>query len=131
MQTTAKPIEPFDISLSAEFWSASDYIQDALNYAHNSHDLNDVFRLIVAGEAQFWRGKDAGLVTEIITYPKRRTLRFWLAGGNLETLRQLEKDAIEWSKGWGCVSCEIIGRRGWVRSLEGFKEAATLMVKDY
>ena len=103
-QTTAKPIDPFDISLSAEFWAAEQYLSAALEFAHNSHDLNDVFRLIIDGDAQFWRAPDAGLVTEIIDYPKRRTLRFWLAGGNLETLKGLERDAIEWAKtNWGCV----------------------------
>tara|TARA_B100000161_G_C33424335_1_gene357068 strand:- start:259 stop:702 length:444 start_codon:yes stop_codon:yes gene_type:complete len=130
-RTTANPIDPFDISLSAEFWAAGPFLKAALEYAHNSHDLNDVFRLIIAGDAQFWKAEDAGLVTEIIDYPKRRTLRFWLAGGNLESLKTLEQNAIEWSRQFGCVSSEIIGRRGWVRSLEGYEEAATVMVKDF
>jgi hypothetical protein len=29
------------------------------------------------------------------------------------------------------VACEIIGRRGWVRALEGYQEAATVGVKEY
>ena len=90
-----------------------------------------MFATILRGDAQFWPAEDAGLVTEVIDYPQRRTLRFWLAGGNLETLQELEAAAIEWSKRWDCVACEIIGRRGWVRALEGYEEAATVGVKEY
>jgi len=93
--------------------------------------MADVFASVIRGDAQFWFAEDAGLVTEVISYPRRRTLRFWLAGGNIETLKELEEQAIEWSKGYNCVACEIIGRRGWVRALDGYEEAATVGVKSY
>lgn len=131
MQTIHKPTDPSDTSLSAEWAHCHPFIEAALKHAHNSHKMSDVFKAIVEGDAQFWAAKDAGLVTEIISYPQRRTLRFWLAGGNLETLQELEESAIEWSKAWGCVACEIIGRRGWVRALDGYHEAATVGVKEY
>jgi hypothetical protein len=117
--------------LLAEWSRCGDYIEDALEYAEFSHTLEDVLRVVLAGDAQFWPQDDAALVTEIIDYPQRRTLRFWLAGGNLETLQELEIGAIEWSRLWGCTASEIIGRRGWVRALNGYKEAATVGVKTY
>jgi len=120
------------MSSSVDEWRrCSRWIEDALEYAHGSHTLNDVWDAVERGHAQFWPAKDAGLVTEIIDYPQRRTLRFWLAGGDLETLRVLEDEAIEWSKQWGCTACEIIGRRGWVRALDGYEEAGTIGVKSY
>ena len=131
MRVTHKPIAPSDTSLSAKWSACSKYIEDALEHAHGSHKIGDVFGTVLKGDAQFWHSEDAGLVTEIIDYPQRRTLRFWLAGGNLETLKEMEADAIAWSKTWDCTACEIIGRRGWVRALEGFDEAATVGVKNY
>jgi hypothetical protein len=131
MQITRKPIEPSDTSLSDRWQHCTPFIAAALEYAHGSHNLVDVFNAVIKGDAQFWPAEDAGLVTEIIEYPRRRTLRFWLAGGSLETLQELEANAIEWSKQWDCVACEIIGRRGWVRALEGYQEAATVGVKEY
>jgi hypothetical protein len=129
--TILRPIELSDTSLLAEWERCGDYIEDALEYAEFSHTLEDVLRVVLAGDAQFWPRDDAALVTEIIDYPQRRTLRFWLAGGNLKTLQKLEIGAIEWSRLWGCTACEIIGRRGWVRALNGYKEAATVGVKTY
>lgn len=131
MPTTPKPIEPTDIWLSAEWERCSGFMQDALKYAQNSHTLDDVLRLVLVGDAQFWPADKAALVTEIIDYPQRRTLRFWLAGGDLETLLGLEKEAMEWSKHWNCVASEIVGRRGWMRALDGYEIAATVGVKHY
>ena len=120
------------MSSSVDEWRrCSRWIEDALEYAHGSHTLDDVWDAVERGDAQFWPAEYAGLVTEMIDYPQRRTLRFWLAGGDLETLRALEDKAIEWSKQWGCTACEIIGRRGWVRALDGYEEAGTIGVKSY
>ena len=120
------------MSSSVDEWRrCSRWIEDALEYAHGSHTLDDVWDAVERGDAQFWPAEDAGLVTEMIDYPQRRTLRFWLAGGDLKALRALEDKAIEWSKQWGCTACEIIGRRGWVRALDGYEEAGTIGVKSY
>ena len=88
MQTTLKSTAHLDtlLSLRPEWVRCSQWIQDALEYAHGSHTLEDVYDAVVRGDAQFWPAEDAGLVTEIVEYPQRRTLRFWLAGGNLKTL---------------------------------------------
>ena len=130
-QAMRRPIELSDTSLSAEWERCGGFIEDALEYAQFSHTLEDVLRIVLAGDAQFWPDAKAALVTELIDYPQRRTLRFWLAGGDLDALRDLEVAAIEWSKLWGCTSSEIVGRRGWVRALNGYQEAATVGVKYY
>lgn len=115
----------------AKWQHCSPFIEAALTYSGGSHTLDDVLRVVAEGNAQFWFADDAGLVTEIIDYPQRRTLRFWLAGGDLETLQKMEHDAIEWSKTWGCKACEIVGRRGWVKALEGYEALSTVGVKHY
>ena len=125
---------PTDLS-DMQFWDkwkhCAPFINAALAYSGHSHTLDDVAEVVRKGDAQFWHAEDAGLVTEIIEYPRRRTLRFWLAGGDLNTLKDIEKDAIQWSKTWGCVASEIVGRRGWVKALEGYEDVATVGVKNY
>ena len=119
-----------DTSLSAEWARCEPYIEAALEYAAGSYKLADVFALVVDGNAQFWPLPDAAIITEVISYPRKTALRFWLAGGNLETLAQAEPAIIEWSKQYGCTSSEIIGRRGWSRALAGYEPASTIMTKD-
>lgn len=118
-------------TLSLDEWKrCSEFIEAALGHAHGTHTLDDVLKLIVAGEAQFWAYPDAAIVTEIIRYPQKTVLRFWLAGGNLDTLIEAEAEVIAWSKQWGCVGVEIFGRKGWVRALNGYQPTSTIMVKD-
>lgn len=119
------------MSSSADWQRCAPYIEAALKHAHGSHTLADVWRLVDAGDAQFWAFNDAAIVTEIIRYPQRTTLRFWLAGGNLDTLAKAEKPLMDWSKQFDCTSVEIVGRRGWVRALDGYEATATIMVKDF
>ena len=130
MQITLKRIGLLSTSSLAEWERCSPYIQAALEHANGTHSLADVLRLVAQGEAQFWALPDAAIVTEIVKYPQKTTLRFWLAGGNLETLSDAEPKVIEWSKKWGCEAVEIIGRRGWHRALDGYQAKSTIMVKD-
>ena len=130
-QITRRPTEPSDTSLSDKWDRCAPFIEAALAHANGTHSLADVLRLIVEGEAQFWPFEDAAIVTEIVKYPQRTILRFWLAGGKLETLLEAEPEVIEWSKQWGCEAVEIIGRRGWNRALNGYKSSSSIMIKEF
>ena len=95
------------------------------------HSLEDVKGYIEAGYAQLWTDADAAMVTEIITYPKGRTLRIWLAGGTYEGVRRCEAAAIEWAKReYGCRAVELTGRVGWRRRLKDYRERAVCMWKE-
>jgi len=131
MQIIASQIALSAMSLLDEWSRCSEWIDAALLHAHGSHTLQDVLDIVVKGDAQFWPFDDAAIVTEIIRYPQRTTLRFWLAGGNFETLAEAEPKLINWSKQFDCTSVEIVGRRGWVRALDGYEATATIMAKDF
>ena len=130
MQTQRQQQEHSTISLSAEWDRCAGWIQAALDHAHGTHTLVDVFDMVERGDAQFWPFHNAAIVTEIVQYPQFRTLRFWLAGGNLKTLVEAEPALVNWSKSWGCKSVEIVGRRGWHRALKGYKPTSTIMAKE-
>ena len=97
-----QPQDPLTTSFLAEFQRCRDWIKNALKYAHDSHSPEDVLIMCQKGDAQFWSFKDSAIITEIIDYPKRRVLRFWLAGGKLKTLLEVEKKIIHWSKFYSC-----------------------------
>jgi len=107
------------------------WIVDALKYAHNSHTFEQVIEIVKRGDAQLWAFKDSAIVTEIINYPQRRTLRFWLAGGNLETLLEVEPKIRKWSILYNCKAVEIIGRKGWGKVLKDYEPTATVFIKEY
>ena len=124
------PQDPLTTSFLDEFTRCTKWINDALKYAHNSHSAEDVFAMCQAGDAQFWPYHDSVIVTEIVSYPKRRVLRFWLAGGNLTTLLKAEPEIVDWSKQYDCKGVEINGRKGWERVLKSYKPSSITLVKE-
>ena len=125
-----QPQDPLTTSFLAEFQRCREWIKNALKFAHYSHSPEDVLIMCQKGDAQFWSFKDSAIITEIIDYPKRRVLRFWLAGGKLKTLLEVEKKIIHWSKFYSCEGVEINGRRGWERVLKDYQPSAITLVKE-
>ena len=71
-----QPLDPTSTSFSANADRCRKWIVDALRYAHNSHTYEQVIDIVKRGDAQLWAFRDSAIVTEIIDYPQRRTLRF-------------------------------------------------------
>jgi len=126
-----QPLDPMDISFSDNVQRCKKWIVDALEYAHNSHTFDEVIEIVKRGDAQFWAFSDSAIITEIISYPQRRTLRFWLAGGNLKRLLDVEPNIRKWSILYNCKAVEIIGRKGWGKVLKNYKPTATVFIKEY
>lgn len=130
MQIIVKPTDCSDTSLSDEWDRCSAWLEAALYYSNGTHTIDDVLETVQRGDAQFWHYPDAAVVTELMDYPQKRVLRYWLAGGNLKTLLKAESSIRYWSQLWGCVGIEIIGRKGWHRVLKGFKQTGIILAKD-
>ena len=126
-----QPLDPSITSFSDDVNRCKKWIVDALEYAHNSHSFEQVIDIVKRGDAQFWAFSDSAIVTEIIEYPQRRTLRFWLAGGNLKTLLDVEPKIRKWSILYRCEAVEIIGRKGWEKVLKEYEPTAIVLVKEY
>lgn len=107
-------------------------IEAALSYSGGTHNFNDVCEQITAGRLQFWPGPRSVVVTEIIEYPRQRTLHFFLAGGHMAELEAMLPTILEWGRAQGCTSASLTGRKGWVRSFlkdEGWNESLVTMTK--
>jgi len=126
-----RPLDPTHTSFSANANRCRKWINDALRYAHNSHTYEQVIDIVKRGDAQLWALKDSAIVTEIVSYPQRRTLRFWLAGGNLKTLLEVEPKIRKWSILYRCEAVEIIGRKGWEKVMKDYEPTAIVLVKEY
>ena len=126
-----QPLDPTSTLFSANANRCRKWIVDALRYAHNSHTYEQVIDIVKRGDAQLWALKDSAVVTEIVSYPQRRTLRFWLAGGNLKTLLEVEPKIRKWSILYRCEAVEIIGRKGWEKVMKDYEPTAIVLVKEY
>lgn len=53
----------------SEWTRCAPWIEAALEHAHGSHNLDDVYEMVMDGECQFWPGKRSASVTQIQCSP--------------------------------------------------------------
>ena len=116
------------LSLDKKWPLAIAHIKDALKHSGDMHSTEDVYERIKDGRAELHVGNRSAVVTQSLSNGKH--LHFWLAGGHLDELKNIERDITQVAKERGFEKVTIAGRRGWLRSLDNYKEAATIMVKE-
>ena len=81
-----------------------------------------------------WNNKkvESSVITEVADYPRKRVLRYVLAGGyNLENwLEPIQEKIEEFAINNHCRAIEVAGRKGWLRKLKGFKQKIYIMSKE-
>src|SRR6056297_2714470 len=103
MQETSRP------PLFDELDRCRDWIEAALQHSGGTHDWYDIVFGVLQGKFQFWPKANGALVTEIITYPRKRVLNVFLRGGDLTELADMHGEVIEWAKAQGCTGATISG----------------------
>ncbi len=91
------------------------WIEAALQYADGTHTLEDIRQGIAEDRFQLWTGEKSAIVTEILTYPRKKAVNFFLIGGDLDELKLMEPVICEWAKHKGCDRSIGIGRKGLMR----------------
>jgi hypothetical protein len=111
---------------------ARPWIEAALEYGGGTHEWEDIVKSLCEGKMQLWVGDKSAAITEILSYPKKKVLHVFLAGGDMNELISMINDASEWGKLQKCVSMTISGRRGWERVLGkvGWKAKMIVMEKE-
>lgn len=99
------------------------WIASALEMGAGTHTLDDVIAGLEAGDYQLWTTDKAACVTEIIVFPRKKALNFWLMGGDLaDAMERIEPVARAWGSDRGCSLFlgYAIERPGWDRALRKF-----------
>jgi hypothetical protein len=119
-----------------EFIRCADWLEQALEHGEGTHDLGDVLSSLLSKDRQFWPGTKCGGVTEIIDFPKKRTLNIFLAGGEpgaSEELKRMLPSIEAFARAAECSEVTLSGRKGWLRSFmaeAGYREVSVTMAKE-
>jgi hypothetical protein len=108
------------------------WIEGALEHSGGTHTFDDICGMVRSGALQFWPADDACAITEIIFYPRKKVLHIFLAGGNMDTIVDMNASAEHFAKLNGCTGMSVAGRRGWskVLSHKGYSESHTTLSKE-
>lgn len=107
-----------------------EWIEAALEYADDCHRFEDVAQGIREGRFQLWPAARGCMVTEIQVYPQKKVLNVFLAGGELDQLKDMEADMAAWGKAQGCNTATFYGRRGWERVMPHWDRLWVVMRRD-
>lgn len=106
------------------------YIENALAYAEGTHTFDDIVHMVVTGRLMWWPLSRGFMVTEVVEYPRAKHLNVFLAGGDLDEIRDTQEQLVLVAKLAGCTALSLSGRRGWVKALTqlGWQESHTAVV---
>lgn len=109
------------------------FIEPALEYAGGTHVWDDIATGVLNGRYQLWVNDRCAIITEIVAYPQKLDLHFFLVGGSMEALSDIRPQVEEWGKENGCITASCAGRKGWLRSFmveEGYEQRWVVMSKE-
>lgn len=116
--------------LGEDFTRLRHHVQAALEHNGGTYAMDEVERRIADGRFRVWATDNAIVLTEICRLPSKTLLNIALGGGELEQVKDLVLRVEGEAKDLGCVGVSIIGRRGWGKALDGYREAATVYMKE-
>ena len=109
-------------------------IEDAIERSGGGYTLDYVKKRVEDGSntTHLWPGRKSAAVTEIVWEGERCILNCWLAGGDLDELKQMIAAAEVFAKRLGCDAVQVSGRKGWVRALrdQGYSPISYTVEKE-
>lgn len=117
----------------AEWARVKPWIESALYSTHGTHKIEDIEAGLKAGDYQLWTSPRAAIVTQICVTPQLSLLNFWLVGGDLHALLEMEPGIVAWAKNeHGCSLVLQLGRDAWARILKplGYRAGMTMLTKE-
>jgi hypothetical protein len=99
-------------------------IQKALDRCNGTHTLEDIQQGLEEGRYQIWPAEDGVAITEVLQYPRKKVLFFFLMAGKMEHVLANAGKAEQVAQDLGCSSLMFNGRHGWLKSplmAQGFK----------
>lgn len=103
--------------LHRQVLEAEKYIQPALDHGGNTHDFVHIVNGVISGNLHLWPTENSALITEFHNYPNKRYLHIFLAGGDLQEIKDTHGALVDFAKAYNCDGLSLNGRAGWIKAL--------------
>lgn len=97
-----------------------------------THTVDDIWLGIINGQFQLWKRDNSVVITELVVYPRCKSLRIFLAAGKMDEVLDIEKHLCKYARHHECKFIEHGGgRKGWqkIALRIGYNIKCPLMVK--
>ena len=116
------------------------WINKALEYGNGEYGIEDIYAALLDREMQLWMVYEMpnknivlALITQIITYPQKKSCRVVALGGESHLLWEKRLFILEeWAKSEGCSNVEAFVRSGLAKKMKhlGYNNIYTVVSKD-
>ena len=113
-----------------------DHLVSMMPHSEGELEPDDFYEAISEGEMQLWIALEekellASMVTQIVTYPRKRVLRIIsISGDDMYKWIDYIPTVEDWALSLGCTSLECWGRKGWLKVLKDWKCSYHIITKD-
>lgn len=114
-----------------EFNRLRHHVASALEHNSDTQSIEDVIDGLLKNDFQMWTAQDAILITEICKMPRKTFMNIALGGGDSDQIKSLVSAVEREAERMALAGVMILGRRGWSRVLPGYREVATLHIKEF
>ena len=84
----------------------------------DAYALNDIVDMVRQGRLSVWENEHATVLTEVIGYPRKKALNYFLFAGDLKNgLKELQPKIIAHARECGCDRLRGEGRYAWGRQM--------------
>lgn len=92
-------------------------LEPALSYGGNTHNYIDIVNLVLVNTLHLWTTPNSAMVTEFHRYPNKTYLHIFLAGGDLQEIKDNHDRVVGFAQATGCSGLTLTGRPGWIKAL--------------
>lgn len=91
-------------------------LASALEHDPGTHTVEDVWSMVEAHEAVLIQIGESIAVVQFLQSPLRKEILVWLAAGEMEDMKEIERVVCELGRLEGCAVALFRGRKGWERT---------------
>lgn len=84
----------------------------AVRQLGGAYDVEDIINRVNDGTMQSWQSGQSVVVTEVLSFPRKKIVNVVLVAGNIEEIMALQDEVAAWAKEIGCSKMITSGRRG-------------------
>ena len=112
------------------------HLERCVPHSEGELETEDFHQLLANGEMQLWLAMEdeeilAAMVSQIVSYPRKRILRIIaIGGGEMDRWHPFLPALEEWALENGATALECWGRKGWLRVLDDWKCSYHVLTKD-
>jgi hypothetical protein len=118
--------------IRAEFDRTWPWLDASIARYGRTHNKEHLWEEIASKRVCFFTTAKSAAICRLVQFPTGlKSLHIWLVGGNLNDIKtELYPRLEQWAKKAGCHRMQAVGRKGWIRALDGWMPQGQARVKS-